>query len=282
MPGIRVPVDAPPLQAPANGLILASTTIDDNNDRWLDGTTWAPEIKGDAVLRALCTDAVSPNPLPGTNTHGAASVYEPFEVWTQDTCSAIGLDADEYQARAERAIAAKAEKAVSGEFWTGALTPSNFHLASAVADGSVTVLGGGPLARKLAMATLVQGLADANVGRGFIHCSVALAELWADDGVLERDGNRLVTRAMRHVIVPGMGYLGTGPNGQAAGVTQWAYGTDWVTIRRGPVIAAPGPDKLQEAVDVKTNTATFRAHQAYTIELNGHAKVAAEVTIATP
>jgi len=251
-PGQVVP--APPLVPPAFGLIAAATVVDHDDERFLNGLTFSPESCEDAeIIPVVCGPGVE-KPT-GLNRDGWQE-YEPFVLIGRDSCSTFGFQTADYEARARRHLAARESPGVEAELWTGALIAGNPALAS----GDSVALGAG-LARREALAALVQGLADRNVGRGMIHARPYLVELWGAANLLRVEQNRLVTWS-GHTVVAGSGYPGTGPAGEAiaAGV-EWAFATDPVVVHRGPLRTYP--DTIQQATNKTTNTVEFRAERGY-------------------
>lgn len=250
-------VPAPPLSPPAFSLMAAAAVVDHDDQRFTNGITYSPEN---------CADLEGWAPLCGAGSEGPAKTsdlnrtgwadYQPFVLIGRDSCSSFGFQTADYEARARRHLAARESDGVEEELWTGTLVPTNPQLA----DAASVSLGAG-LARRVALATLSQGLADRNVGRGMIHARPYLVELWGADGLLRVDQNRLVTWA-GHIVVAGQGYPGTGPAGQAvAGGVEWAFATDPVVVHRGPIETFP--NNIAEATNKTNNTVEFRAERAY-------------------
>lgn len=212
---------------------------------------------------------------PGAANRAPNGAFSPFGVVAYDRCSTFGWQANEYRARARRALAAVASTLVEAEYWEGTLVPTNEHLADPHAD-----LLGAALGRQLALATLVQGLADTNAGVGVIHARPFLVQQWLQDGALEVRSGKLYTKG-GHLVVQGAGYTGTGPADEpAAGGVEWAYATDNLVVLRGPVFTTPDSDNVAEATDRATNTVVYRAEQAYAVITNHKAHLAVSVDTA--
>lgn len=210
---------------------------------------------------------------PGAANRNATGAFSPFGVVAYDRCSSFGWQKAEYEARARRALAAVASTLVEEEYWEGALVPANEHLAM---PHATTV--GAALGRRVALAELVQALADTNAGTGVIHARPRLVQHWLQDGALEVRSNKLWTKN-GHLVVQGAGYTGTGPADQAvAGAVEWAYATDNLVVLRGPVVITPG--SINEAIDRASNTVVFRAEQAYAVITNHKAHLAVSVDTA--
>lgn len=263
-------VPAPPLSPPAFGLLAAATVIDHEDERFLNGITFAPENCADVeIIDAVC----GPGDAKPTGLNRAGwEEYEPFLLIGRDSCSTFGWQTADYEARARRHLAARESDGVEEEFWTGALLPDNPRLA-----GPASVAVGTGLSPRAGLAALVQGLADRNVGRGMIHARPYLVEVWGAEGLLRVEQNRLVTWT-GHTVVAGQGYPGTGPAGEAVGATEWAFATDPVVVHRGPVRTYPG--SLAEATNKTNNTVEFRAERGYAPIRGTCAHVHASITTA--
>lgn len=239
--------------------LVAADTFDDG------GVTVATAVQGaDGVAK------------PGAANRAANGAFSPFGVVAYDRCSTFGWQANEYRARARRALAAIASTLVEEEYWEGTQVPANEHLAMAHAD----VLGTAGMGRREALTELVQGLADANAGTGIIHARPYLVQSWLQDNALEVRNGKLYTKG-GHLVVQGAGYTGTGPGDEAvAGGIEWAYATDTIVVLRGPAFATPDSDNVAEATDRATNTVVYRAEQAYAVITNHKAHLAVSVDTA--
>jgi hypothetical protein len=266
-------VAAPPLAPPVQGLVRSTPLLVEDNAlpaRWEAGVRFAPEVCGLPGVWAVCSTAV----LPSGNNRRAVRDYEPFAAVAYDECSAFGLNEQERQARARRALLAKDTLVLEREFWSGTLLATNPRLADAT---KAEVLGYG-LQPVLALAALSQGLADAGVGLGMIHVRPWLATLWLSKNLLRWDGQRWVT-LRGDIVVAGSGYPGTGPSGELpAGGVEWAYATELVQVYRGNVDARPANadevavmEAMQKdpATGNYNNTLAYRAQRMLAAVHNG-------------
>lgn len=269
-----VVVGGPPLTPPPLGLIQNTPLLVEGTalpERWEGGVRFSPEVCGLPGVWAVC----STGQLASGNNRRAIREYEPFVAIAFDECSAFGLGIEERAARARRALVAKDSLTLEREFWAGTLNPANPRLASA-AQAEVLGYGYAPVQ---AMAVLTQGMSDAGVSRGMIHCRPYVLTFWLAKNVVRWVGNHY-ENARGDIVVPGSGYPGTGPNGElpVAG-TEWAYGTEMVQVYRGQVLARPATEAeetmLSEAArrDPATgrfdNVLTFRAERMLAAVHNG-------------
>jgi len=262
-------IDGPPQFAQPFGLIASATTVDHGDHEWMGGMRLTPESCQGIDMWAPC----SSSQLTSGRNRAAIYSYDPFVGMVRDECGTWGWEAQDYEGRARRRLAAIESFGVEAEFWTGTLTAANPHLAAATATTLGTGLG---LARGLAL--LVQGLATNLVGRGMIHARPYLVELWQAGGhLMERQGR--LTTIGGHVVVPGGGYTGSSPAGVApAGTLEYAYATDWIIVDRSPVQVFEGD--MGEATDESNNIVAFRAQRGYGIRWNRCAHLAAQIDTA--
>lgn len=220
-----------------------------------------------------------------TLNHPAGLHFTPFAVSATDSCSAFGFEAADYEGRARRALAARESKAVEAQWWTSKMFPANPHLdasGSAPTATKPTTVAGGPFTRRLGLAQLVQALADHNGGVGMIHARPFLVDLWMSENMLYRGSDGKLYTEAGVMIVPGRGYPGTGPGGEAVSATsEWAFATDPVEVHRGPVeVWASEADKA--AVLAKDrNQIDVRAERLYGVAWNAVMNYCVNVNPAT-
>ena len=105
---------------------------------------------------------------------------------------------------------------------------------------------------KEAIALLEQEMGEISATRGMIHIRPQVLFPLLEAQVIRRVGN-IYLSPMDNIVVPGRGYSGTGPAGQAPGATEWMYGHPGIVqVRRGPVIRL-GEDDLASQVDRYVN-----------------------------
>ena len=200
----------------------------------------------------------------------AAQGYDSFAVDAYDYCSTFGFEAADYEGRARRALAARESKAVELEFWRGTVHPANPHLDNSGANPipPTTLAAGAAQTLALGLALLVQALADGNGGVGMIHARPFLVERWYGLYLLRQATDGKLYTGNGNLVVPGSGYPGTGPAGQAVTATsEWAFATDAVEVHRGPVeVFANTP---AETMNRSTNQITVRAERLYGLAWNG-------------
>src|SRR5487761_2095089 len=197
--------------------------------------------------------------------------FVPFLAEVDDSCSAFGWEAHAYIGRASRLLEVATPAAVEAEFWSGALAqamgyPNDYLTNSA----TVTDLTPGTVP---SIPRGIQILEDANAstsagGKAMLHLMPEDAPSLLN---ARRVGNLLYSE-LDNIIVPGSGYLGTGPGGAAAPAgTTWIYITDIVNVR----LDTPRvfPDNFAEALDRgqadQPNTIAFRAERFAACDFSG-------------
>lgn len=245
----HTPVPAPPLSPPTISLLSAANVID-LTDRSLGGITYFPE--GIGTAQAIKLDGATKTAVTGA----PADTWEAFGIVASDKVSTFGLNETDHRARSTRQLMAHEARIIEAQLWGDGLALGNTQITDGTDwTSAVTVAK--------AIATMEQGIVDAGHGGSplMLHMRVYLFDLLveANPTTLRREGNRWYT-AMDNIVVPGRGYNGTGPAGQAVGATEWMYCTPLVEVRRGPISTLPG--SMAEATDRTTNTVTFYSERA--------------------
>ncbi len=274
-------MEAVPAQAPRYGLLVAAETINDDV-RWQDGVEWMPEQCGGGGATSVdCFGGTAA--IDDAFTNPTLAEADPFLVYAANKCSTIGFPARDYEGRARRALAATESYQIAREFWTGDIAVAdsldNIPLADITAD-TVTTTELDPVA---ALGRLEGALADCGAGRrGMVHVTAQILVHLVASQAVQLAGQQYVT-PLGTVVVGDAGYPGSGPNGEAAGATQWAYATSMVQIRLAPVAL---PYTYQEAVtqafDLGPNTILVRAERLALVQWDDCCHFAAEINITTP
>lgn len=287
------PTTPPPVTPAAHSLLVSALPVTENDDRWLGGLVWVPEVCGVSagVWDPYPVDEAGDPLPPGDNyksepVDGAEQVYyHPFTVELESVCSASLHQAD-LKARALRQLEAYTPTMVEGEFWDGTLRAQNFSLVRSTPATSVnptelasagSAVSGGVVGTAVtpetALALLTTGLSKCSGGnRGFIHAPAALVELWTAGGGLRDDGPRLVTKGRGDIVVAYSGGTGRGPGGSSASLaSMWAYATGPVQLRLSgaevyaDMPSSPGPrsgaGQSAGAMHTRTNKIRYRVER---------------------
>lgn len=287
-------VDAPLLDVPTVSLVRTARTPPDATDgKWaLQGIKYLPEANATVGVDDSCGASA------GTYTYTAPAAVEwtPYVVLAFDRCTALTSFARDYVGRATRLLEAATPKAVEKEFWTGTLAQAkgwtNEYLQRADTVTDLTPVAGTAVTMNRALGLLEQGLADCGLGGvGVIHCTRdSLPEISASSPGLRRDGN-LIRTMVDTLVVPGVGYPGTGPVGNAkqtpdAG-TVWLYATGPVEYRyTDPILFPDWPAGQQgqvpaSAVDKAHNTVTIWVARTALASWDGQCHLACLATLPT-
>lgn len=255
------PVNGPRPSPPRYGLIPSALLVDTAGeaDRWMNGVAVWPypdELPSgyDPCNQAATTPNVKPD---GTNPEvvefSALTVVEPV------SCTSRSInDQATYVDRATVALESVEGWRVEREFWTGEILPNNPYLT----DNNADVLHGGTATSAMNALAILEEAIAASGRQGWIHATPATVSVWSSMFQVYKDGPRLVT-ALGTIVVPGAGYDGSAPVGEAApsAVQDWAIATGPVEIRRSNVVVVPG--QLSQAMVTSTNDITFRAERVF-------------------
>lgn len=224
------------------------------------------------------TDTGSGTPgaaAPSSNTTGGSGVYTnasivtviPYVIETMDTCSSFGFTERDFKGRALRWLDNATPRAIEAEFWTGTLAqakgyPNNYLTMGSANPNWQNLTPGTIPSIARGMQILEDALAQCGLGgQGMIHCQAQTAP----NLLSSRRVGKLLLDIFDNIVVPGVGYTGTGPgNSTPTTGTSWIYATDLVMVRtqdEGTVY----PDSFEEALDRgeggQPNTITFRAER---------------------
>jgi hypothetical protein len=263
--GPQQPIDPPRIQAPATGLVSLARQPDKGDDRWMLGYQYRPEVPvGSARNRGTTSTTI------GATIGGTAAIADrvhtiPFYLTVEDAEAAFSYEAVDLSDRVQRELEAYTSKLLAHEFWTGEIATAD-NLPNRVLAGPDTVDitgdygGAGPLAPQAAVAALMQALADHGMADGMIHCSkyvgIRLPDAWRNEQTLTDHG---------FLVVADSGYPGTGPAG--TGGPNWAYATEIVNVRLGPIELVPMD--LPQSIDRASNTVTYRAQRVGAVDFAG-------------
>lgn len=229
-------VNPPALVAPRVSLLTSANVIDgDETSRWEGGYGYAPEGCGDATVALICPST----PEARAATDNASIVtFQPFSIWAADKCSTWSIRERDFYGRALRKLLAAESWYLENELMRDTLSLDNYPVLS---NTTSTVTSGGVTPTK-GLAAIEDGLASCSKGGRFmIHVRPGILTQLVADSTVRREGNVWLT-ATDNIVVPGRGYPGTGPSGQAVGATEWIYATSMVTVLRSKISYTPSPE----------------------------------------
>jgi hypothetical protein len=281
-----VTVLAPAALEPANksatriGLLQSALPFPEGT-RWQGGISYRPLGSGvtdeEGTTFFPCNSAFA---IPLGTTSPVS--WEPWGIVEGAACLAGATDEDEEVARARRRLEIQTEYYTSRTFWTGRVAGSTFTALSApnrpLADlDSDELTATGPVGVVTAFSLAVQYLAD-TIGseRGMIHVPPKLLPFLAFYQVAIREGFQILTGLADHIVVAGLGYDGSSPNGEPDDASStWIYVTSLVR-------AAVSPISTFTALNRATNQFETYAQRAVIAEWDLQAHGAIQVCLPDP
>lgn len=261
--GPRAPIDAPEILPPTQSLVAAAFSpsaaeLADIGNHWGLGMEFRSILcTGDPTAYDICAPVSKPE-----GTRSVLADVDPFVVAVDDTCSTLGSTYNDGVARVLQKHKAMESSVIAQQFWTGALSPSTFHLAY---GANVTdVNAGNTVIAAEALALLDQELGECLHGaRGMIFCTArCFLNLFLYAGLYRPPGSRQTFTHMDNIIVPDAGFPGTDPNGGVESSTvEWMYATAPAKVYRStpPTVYPNNDPHTWQAVARDRNDITFRA-----------------------
>ncbi len=262
---------------PTTGLVASAEHPPNPDERWQDGLAWVQERCGTPYQLVLW--CVTGDPDSYTEPRTDTVYYRPIGVrWAQE-CSTLGGELD--LERFRRTVEATTPFVIARELWEGTLsatdsftvqggTHTNRWLASSDATEVTTTATGLPNM----LAALEHTAVEASRGqRIMLHVPTLLTGTLGE--YVRRSGPDLLTRQDNLVVVDA-GYTGTGPAGEPAGATAWAYATSMVQVRMSPTQFISDPT---HTVDRATNTITAWAERVFSATFDPCVHYAIEITV---
>lgn len=268
-----------PAAPPTSGLVASAVRPQDADDRWTAGFAWVPERCGATYQLVPFCSGDDPE-THEADTSGAV-YYQPPAARFAIQCSTMGGGVDSERVR--RVVNAATPYIVARELWSGDLaqdeagfatpfsgTASNLWLASSEA----TTVGASASSPALALGALEATALEASMGqRVMLHLPPSVLPLLGL-GQLRRVGNDLLTLNDNYVVADA-GYPGTGPEGEEAGATVWAYATSLVSVRLSTIQIE---DAAAETVDHSINLQTVWANRVFAATFDPCVHLAVEIT----
>lgn len=282
--GPRTVVDPVPLEPPSVGSLVGSALDpiaegrDEQDGDWQNGFEYLPEACGEGRVADPCDyDSLTHDPVD------TVVEVEPWVVEKGLDCSALsfGNSRDRLAERARRALVACESALIANEFWTGTQAQESAWPNRRLASPESDVLTAGATTPTDALACLEEGLRSLDGGRcgnrGMIHATANTVTHWTSLNLVRREGGLLLT-TLGTIVIADAGYDGSGPDGQAAeDGSIWAYATDLVEVRRGPIDIVPSD--LDHAVDRDLNTVEVAAKRIAAASWDGCSHFAVEIDL---
>jgi hypothetical protein len=261
-------------------LALGKPGTGGRGEPWIKGLSYIPMSGYGAVARALGDETTVMDPLEPPNEDQV--IFQPIAAGTTFSLSALSWQAEDFQDRVEQQMKAAIPAAIETEFWSGAIAQAegypNNYLNN---EANVTNLtpGAGPVSVLAGLGMLQTALRKGMGGQGMVHVTPeAVPNL-----LNTRRAGKYLLDMFDNIIIPGVGYDGTGPGGSTpdAGTT-FMYASDMVMCRVAKDIKVfPGSfaEALDRGQDSNPNLITFRAFQIFAAYFDGFRQFCVQVQL---
>lgn len=245
---VVIPAEGRPPQPPYQNLLASIDPPIDAGPRWSTPGAQLEWLQhtGSATMFDPCDASFSVDDVRPT-LRMACQVG----LMTEFTCSTFQHAGLDYERRAAEQLDAWAPATAEAMLWSGAgIDPDCAPL-----NGPDTpIVGGGPLSPALAWEAVLDSLSGTWGGQLTLHAKPSVVAA-LDAGILNwlvPEGRRLYTRIGHHLVVPGVGYDGSGPDDVGG---SWLYFTGNVYVWQSSDQVIP----VNESVDRLHNTISVRA-----------------------
>lgn len=248
----------PQLTPPRVSLISSADAVTSPNDNhWESGFIAETDGCDTVSTFKVCPPESASKDITAS---GGSISYKPYVLYATDKCSTYGSEDRDFYGRAQRKLLSGESAALERILWDGNPDELNLNpflsdgagdynststsgLSSAAATQTIVTAVNDP---ELALAILEQAMSDCSSARGMIHLRPQALHQLITKRVVHREGNVWLS-PLDNIVVPGRGYPGTGPTGQAVGATEWMYGHPGIVqIRRGEVVRVGENDKASQ------------------------------------
>lgn len=187
----------------------------------------------------------------------------PFAVATTFTCSSIGMSPEEMQRRVTTRLSLREQIGVEQRIWQGSTGPGAIGQIPGLLRGATALTAASCVTEAIEM--LEQQLATSQVIGGMIHARPGMAAHLANGHLLPETPGRGFRTPLGTPINFGIGYDGTGPNGEAPDTdNEYMYATGRVAIWQATdIFVAP----WQQTLNTSTNTITLLAERVYVVAI---------------
>ena len=177
--------------------------------------------------------------------------WDPYTIWAGDVCSVF--PGEDVEARARQQLETQTSHIIEGILFTNQVDGADYgsgHPNVSLSDADLPTNNVTPTIGQIytpnaydtyplvtVWTDMIEALKDSLGGaRGMIHVEKRLIPHIAFNGLAVQNGTRLVTTLGDHIVVPGTGYTGADPAGNAPGkFHSWIYGTSMVEVLLTPV-----------------------------------------------
>lgn len=294
----------PPMPAPSRPNLLSSVSPEPRptEGRWEHGIAYTPNQYNSGFTADPCGD-VGTGSKPATGAP-AEVTWDPYWIGDDTICSVFGnVDLEDINRRLSEAFTAKQSHLIEEVLWTNTVDSADFgsaHPNVGISDASLVEGSGQPTQALIdagyiwtpnaynsyPIVTAFRDMTDALTAqlggaRGMIHVEKRILRDITYAGLAVQSGQRLTTTLGDHVVVPGTGYTGSGPNGDAASAFHtWIYGTSIVEVLLGPI--QPVGVGQAQLLNRTNNQITVRVEQLALAHWDRQAHIAIPVCLEDP
>lgn len=259
-------VFAGPQQTPPRvSLLSAAEVVPTPNAHWQNGFFAELDGYGDVNVFEVCPDEEATFDIEETlDAVGSFKPYVLYATHRSNTYQSEDLETASFYDKAQRKLLAGEAAALESILWDGypgfpnanpyltdgggSYAPIDLALPSAdcVEPTQTATITNTVTAVDEAFAVLEQTFSQDSGTRGMIHLRPQALHGLVKEGVVRREGNVWLS-PLDNIVVPGRGYAGTGPGGEAVGATEWMYGhAGVVQIRLGPIVRLGENEKASQ------------------------------------
>jgi len=263
--------DGPQLTPPVISLLTSAEIVPVEGDRWEQGFRMVNEgVESHGIFATTLCLTPENQTVNAWNAHlGGTELYEAIGLYSSESCS-TWPNKLEFFDRAQRRLIASESAVLERQLWDGSIVVSP-HLADSAAATNLTATTTVALtatAAKDAFAVIEQQLSQLSTTRGMIHMRPQVLHELCFAQVVRRVGNVWLS-PMDNIVVPGRGYPGTGPAGQAIGATEWMYAHPGIVqIRRGPIVRLGENEPNSPTIVRTTNDKNVIVQRAVSVALD--------------
>jgi hypothetical protein len=264
--------EGPQLTPPTISLLTSADIVPMESDRWERGFQLINEgLEAHGIFATTLCPAEDTREYTAT---GANESYDTFGLFATDSCSTWPSRRAFFD-RAQRKLLTAESSVLERQLWDSSILAGQPHLAGeAISPGpgtnvvGVTTIPMTAVLAKHAFALMDQKLGELSATRGMIHLRPQVIHALLEAQTVRRVGN-IYLSPMDNIVVPGRGYPGTGPTGQAVGATEWMYGHPGIVqIRRGAVVRLGENDANSPTIVRSTNDKNVIVQRVVSVALD--------------
>lgn len=263
----------PPACVPAKFSLLSAIEVEDRTEadgHWQAGYSWDQDSCEDLVVVQACPPALEDK---SASLEGVETFFgDPFTMVAGYTCSTGGRRLEQAWEFAQRRLERSENRTAERTFWTGTDlgdNPVRGTLRHPFDDPDdlavdVTPVAGTAVDIATGLALLEDFMGDCYPCSPLIHASRGTAVHMANKGLLWDTGQVLLSLGTGTRVIPGGGYLTSGPDGSAADPgTAWIFATGALKVLRSPAFFTPPEGDTAAAINRQINDIEVFAERTY-------------------